>query len=237
MNAKKRIFVIGNSHAASLKSGWDSIKDEYPHSELVFFAHRGLSMKRMTARKGGLYPETEDLKKAICHTSGGEDHIAVEKYSAGLLYGMDLHALPPEKNVFYSETVLAKSVEGSIAPTVLWSLVNKVRSLSELPIYLGHVPQMASLKANPVEDTDLSTYQSVIERMGRFIQKQSKVFLIPQPTKTFLNARETRHEFATGSTRLDIGDAKSNEKHHIHDRVHMNGEYGALFLKDFLQAL
>jgi hypothetical protein len=109
-----RICVLGNSHVASLKLGWDSLKTQYPNVDITFFANRQRRMEALQVEKGKLVPDNEALKTAIAYTSNGLTSIDSRKFDLYLLYGLDLKPYFPP-TTFFSAAVLKESILGSVS--------------------------------------------------------------------------------------------------------------------------
>ncbi len=66
----QRICVIGDSHAAALKLGWETIRAGLPGMELDFYAAPKPHMAAFAAEDGKLVATSTALKKFLEQTSG-----------------------------------------------------------------------------------------------------------------------------------------------------------------------
>jgi hypothetical protein len=103
-------------------------------------------------------------------------------------------------------------------------------------VYVGHDPQEAQGRKKR-EATRSLPYDGVYDLTKNALRAEN-VHLVQQPRRTFADSWFTKPQFSAGSTRLDIGDAKSNELHKDVDNKHMNGEFGRIWLEEgFFPAL
>ena len=60
-----KICVLGNSHIASLKNGWDRVGQKYPDIELVFFGARGAGLDGLELDGKALVAANDDLRHSL----------------------------------------------------------------------------------------------------------------------------------------------------------------------------
>jgi hypothetical protein len=108
-----------------------------------------------------------------------------------------------------------------------------IRRVSEAPIYVGHNPQPAS--GDEVTSEQMN-YAAVHDLLAKELDVEG-TNLIAQPPETLVNGWNTKFEFAKGSTRLDIGDNRSNEPHPDQDVSHMNMDFGRIYLERLIQVV
>jgi hypothetical protein len=106
-----------------------------------------------------------------------------------------------------------------------------IRKVSDAPIYVGHNPQRASSDELPSEQM---TYAEVHALLAKELDVAGAQ-LIAQPPETLVNGWNTKPELARDSTRLDIGDKRSNEPHPEDDVSHMNMDFGRAYLVHLFQ--
>ena len=91
-----KICVIGNSHVASLKEGYDSLKQSNPRwadIDLTFFAARAKLIMALDIIHGAdgasllAGAKGSELETSIEYTSGGKKVIDLRDYDHCLLYG------------------------------------------------------------------------------------------------------------------------------------------------------
>lgn len=222
-----RVCVLGSSHAACLKNGWDRIQDEYPDFELRFFAARGKKIGQLQVDGTRLVPANERLRKMIRHTSGGLDEVDPAEADLFLFAGLGVR-LHVNDGPFYSESVQRLAREDALRESIALSLLTKIRPLSQAPAFLMHTPLPAG---GPHAHEPVSEYLDTVTWLnGQFLESLDAEIL-PQPSSTLDSGFRTRPEFSVGSVRLDIGDKRSGELHPDQDNRHMNADFGERFLR------
>ena len=230
-----RLCILGNSHTASLKLAWDIIADQHPDIDIVFFANRGTTMEALQVEGNMLVPDNEALKTAIAYTSGGLTSIDIQQFDVCLLYGLDLKPYFSPKS-FFSESLLKEAMLSHVSSSISWELLQKIRMISDCTVFLGHTPLNAAASTTN-ERGDISTYQMGIKLLNQSVFKKYNASVIEQPLDTIVNSSKTMLKYSIGSTRLDIGDEMSNELHPTNDSMHMNAQFGILYLNDFFKTI
>jgi hypothetical protein len=228
-----KICVLGNSHAASLKNGWDDISCNFPNIQITFFASRANGLQGLIIDDNRLVPNTKELSKNIAFTSGGSDHVDLGAYDIFLIYALGL--LLPTIDRRCSRSVAEQSCMDRFSRNLNSTLCKRIRTASKKPIFLGHTPQMAKPLPSPPRANQLNYYE-VLRLMNRCLSIEDAT-IVAQPEETLVNDWYTVHEFAIGSTRLDIGDNLSGQVHPDSDVWHMNNIYGRLWLENFFHLL
>jgi hypothetical protein len=228
----KRICVIGDSHAASLKRAWDGMTALHDEFKLRFFCARGLELSGMVVDELRLVPNSEALARTIRFTAG-EDQIDPREYDIFLLYGLGCHPYFVQTDVFHSQSTLTAALRDSAKPTLSFELLLRLRAITAKDIYVGHQPMEAAKADAPPEE--VSVYASSIRRMNDILYRPLRTTIVSQPLETIAGARFTHPSFSKGSRRLAVGDGLDNEFHPDDDRVHMNDDYGSRWLTKFLK--
>jgi len=227
--------VLGNSHVASLRSGWDQISDAYPQHSYTFFAARGFLISKLELEDNMLIPKSLELFNSFTYTSGGQGKIDLNEYDLFLIYGLDFNV--PILDARDSSGLLKALFSDIYQASLTFDLAKKIRGVVSVPIYIGHIPLEA---CNPnftvgFPENCLS-YENCIEKMQSAIEIPN-VTLSKQPLVTRYGEYNSKQEYSKGSRRLDIGDRISNQLHPVDDFMHMNGQFGALWMEDFLANL
>lgn len=226
-----RIAILGNSHVAALKSAWDSMRHFYPTTSITYFASRADGLSCLTAIDNRLVPEDTTVAKNIMFTSGGMDTVNLDDFDLCLLYGLGLrgfYELPA--GIYYSKALLACSYKAQSQSLAL-TLLERIRTVSTIPIFLGHVPLVGAVATAP---PDVAPYLNGIAKANSHSFQTLGATLLPQPLSTISGQRQTQPEFTIGSKRLDVGDTLSSQPYEEGARNHMNSEFGRLWLRDFL---
>jgi len=228
-----KICILGNSHTASLKTGWDKISSDYPQVMLTFFAARGNAMSRLESKLNMLIAKDTELENSLKFTSGGIKQIDLNNYDLFLIYGLGFRIPKLDKRLPSSTLNMLFSEINSKSLSI--NLANKIRDIVSAPIYIGHAPLKADENELSSKDAmNILSYEDVLKKLSLSI-KVSNITLIGQPLITRNGDFNTKREFSKGSTRLDIGDKLSGQLHPDEDLTHMNGQFGALWLENFFK--
>lgn len=228
-----KICVLGNSHVASLKKGWDSIQTDNQKHQLSFFASRQNGLAGLKLNNGTLVPTTPQLLNDISYTSGGMKDIPLNEYDIFLLYGLGLSLSVLDTRL---STAVIQQTCIDIADRVLsFRIAKLIRSASHSKIYIGHNPQR-SMDKNARPRANKFDYKETFAFMSSAIDVVDTV-LVDQPLVSLANGWNTKEEYSIGSTRLDVGDKISNQLHPDKETEHMNGDFGKLYLDSFFQRL
>lgn len=226
-----RVCILGNSHTASLKLGWDAIRDQWPAVDITFFASRAQGLAGLEFRDGvRLVPNNPDLARDIAYTSGGHDNVDLRSYEVFLVYGTWL-MLPPQ-DPRLSCAVRRAALEDVIEASLNFRICSMLLRCPGTLVYSGHDPQPASEGEAPCA----CSYAEILAEAAK-VASEWGVRLVGQPASTLGNGWNTAYALSRGSRRLDLGDSISNELHVDWDVIHMNGTFGRAYLEDFLSGL
>ena len=223
-----RICVLGNSHVASLKLGLEKLPGARQRFTMEFFASRAGALEGLHLKDRRLVPRSENLARAIAHTSGGKRDVVLDDYDAFLVYGLGFRLPVVETQV--SAAVRRQVCRDTAVGTLSFHMCSLLRQATDKPVYVGHDPQEAEGRKRP--DVSRSLPYDGVYDLTKSALRDEDLRLVRQPRGTFANSWFTKPEFAAGSTRLDIGDAKSNELHKDVDNKHMNGDFGRIWLEE-----
>lgn len=226
----KKICVIGNSHIASLKLGWDTLKPAFPGIELTFFGARARALDGLAVRGDALVAGDKELAKALEVTSGGLSRIAAADYDVFLVYGLDF--ILPRLGAHLSEAVRRACLQDVHAGSLNGKVCAQLRQVTGLPVFVGHNPQLAD--GSSAEDS--LAYEALFATPCR-VGAARDMAVVCQPAATLAGGWSTRREFAEGSVRLDIGKGGADVKHPQGEVKHMNARFGEVYLREFLSAL
>jgi len=225
-----KICVISNSHAASLKDGWMTIRNDFPQLEVTFFAapNRAMSELKADISARTLYAENTQLKHTLKFTSGGLDTIEIDKYDAFLVYGLFLSVPRLDRRLsssVKSATVL-DSVNESINHRIAVDLCNMTDATvfySPSPLLSDSILESESERVDPIEHYDL-----VCDSIHNHYDYPNAK-LIKQSAETMGDELTTKKIYSKGSERL-----LQPLKHINEDVMHMNSNYGKKFMQMFL---
>ncbi|HWA89681.1 MAG TPA: hypothetical protein VG889_06565 [Rhizomicrobium sp.] len=243
----RRICIIGDSHAAALKAGWDAIRESEPGRALTFFAAGLPLLAFLEVRDGALVAANERLRYYFQNIAGSdvidpEDHDAYIVCGQGLgLYGVQYvynrcrmaGQAPREHTVELSREEYEAAVDAHLATSRAILTLEKLRAVTQAPTLLVAMPipvretkpeLWEMLERNGDKETMLAIFRGSCARLAA---RHGARFL-PQPAETLLGDGTTRPELSRAAARLHI--AKD-------DLYHMNGDYGAMVLKAAFAAL
>ncbi len=222
------VCVIGDSHVAALKTGWNFIQRDFPELQLDFFAAMGKFMSQLAVRDGALVPLVDDLRERMKQASGGLETIS-GSYDYYLICGLGLGVprAPDEPD----DVVLEKMRQA--APELLAvRTVKMLREITRAPI--GVIP---TPRRSPKEPEAKATHKSVTRSIALFRSACEDVFgelhaeLFPQPAETLSESGAyTKAEFARSPERLSF--VQDGEDH-----THLDASFGAIVLRHALNRL
>jgi hypothetical protein len=235
-----KICVLGNSHTGALKRSWDELissefKERY---DITFFAARSNNLADLRVKNGELVTENEITQKSIEFTSGGLSTIKLDAYDAYLIYGFVRPYIKSDS--FYSNRVTSQSIKDHFINRTGYQLLKKIRMCVETKVYLGHIPFPSSEKQDnwvSLSHTYEQYEQGVNIVNNNFFEEMNST-LIKQPSETLAKInRNTLSKFSKGSLRLAIGESSVIDPHWKADNVHMNDEFGKIWLENFLNTI
>lgn len=227
------VCILGNSHVACLKQGWDRIGMRHPDMRMTFFASRQERLKGLALQGRSLVPADAALARDIAFTSGGLDRVDLSAFDVFLVYALGLAV--PAMDLRLSSAVQRLICRHVLQRSLNLSICGLIRSATQAPIFIGHNPQIAFDERLPLAPNRLP-FESAVALLAEQIDL-ADARLLCQPAQTLFNGWNTRVELSRGSTRLDVGDSISNAEHPADEVMHMNAEFGALYMAQFAAAL
>lgn len=232
-----RLCIIGNSHIAALKTAWDaSIGVEYPGLRPTFFGARGGGLTRLDVQGDVLSTDDPKIRSDLAFTSGGQCRIDPADHDAFLVYGLCRYVNAQVRNyrAGYSRQALETTILDYWAATSLISIIQKLRQITDLPIHAGASP----LEAAPHRSGgDTSGYDRFLCDSNQQVFRYLDAVLIGQPAETIVNGDASAPGYAIGSNRLAVGAENDSVPHQSGEMRHMNAEFGAIWLRQFLNRL
>jgi hypothetical protein len=247
-----RLCLIGNSHLACLKLGWDAIGPRYLGVAPTWFAAGGKFDLRVEFRC--LIPTTGRVKNSFAMTTGGETVIDPLRYDAFVLCGLLLsirravhlainhkpHNLENiEAQHLVSDELFKIALMAEFEKTPALIFARMLRSLTDRKIILFPVPMPSERIADRRKPFAPFQNQAACERLATLFRdavaalaESVTVDVTWQPHATITKDIFTLHEFSEGSARL-----LSNRLHAENDLAHMNAAFGALAMEHILGRL
>lgn len=251
-----KIGVIGNSHIAAFKLGWEEIKAEYPGIDMTFFGSPTTSMRFFRVEDNCLLPTNDTLRENLRWTSGGYEHIpgGMDAYIAvgmgfSFVHLMDLlknHRPPSEydpsdaSQQLISESFFHSAMEGTLKNSNALKLIAQIRQISAAPMVYVPNPYSTTdvldsdryrhFHSRPIRDRVFDYYRDGLNEMV----SGASVRVIEQPDDTIADRMFTTSRYSKGSIKLKRG---MSSPHNGDDYFHMNAAFGATSLRDVLRVL
>ena len=88
MTAPNRVCVLGNSHLASMKTGWDLIRDAHPDHDLTFFGAPKAMMDDLDLEDNILVPGNDKLRNKLKVFSNGHESVDLDAFDTFVISGL-----------------------------------------------------------------------------------------------------------------------------------------------------
>lgn len=227
-----RICVIGNSHAAMIKGGWDRIAAEYPGVSLTFFASPGGAMSQLAARDGRLVARRPELRQDFVITSGGMQDIDPAQFDVFVTCGMKLSLRDPDPRL---SSALRTHLLASQMQSLNLTCARLVRGVTDKPVLLLPIPLRAAEGPEPEGEAETArkAYAAKISALSNMVATD-RLIVVGQPASTIGAGGVTEARWSRGSVKLDHANRKGGDFYGDHDRAHMNADFGALWLRELL---
>ena len=243
----RRICVLGNSHVAALKGGWEAGKTP-DNLKADFFGALSDGMASLSCIEGKLIPKEPEAAEFFCKISGKRTGITPEDYDSFLLCGMGLFpvcvfnnynrfATPSTRNTkaphYVSDACMDDLLWDQIDRTMSVHCARLVRKSTDAPIYLAwqaywaetllniawRAEQMGQLLEYGDQDYVHARMRTIEDRLG-----EEGFSFLHQPAETITKGIMTKARFSRGSVLFREG---LNRPHRDNDVFHMNSDYGA----------
>ena len=230
-----KVCIIGNSHIGSLKRAWDNLKDDYKNIDIIFFGSTGDSLSELEISDFKLVSKSEEINKNLILTSGTDGEISPLDYDHLLIYGLGLQNFVIGKEPFYSKDVIEAAFNDCIKESLLYKIFILIREISDQHIYVGHSPLSAAdqIKSEgPSEE-----YLNAVKKLNHNFFNLHNSELLFQPFQTIVNGAKTHKDYSKNSLRLFPNKQGDLVKHPGDDKIHMNEDFGTIWLKAFLDKI
>ncbi len=253
------VLIIGNSHVASIKTGWDSLNGEFASTiSPTFAAARGRGLLTFKRIGTTFRPTTELCEQELRFTSGGLEHIDVSNYELIVTVGLYLgryrlvenlsrhrteELLPDElPRHLVSNEVQQLTIENAIRGSICTQFIRRLREATDGPIIALEQPMPR--QAVLFESKRKGRWRFA-KKLGKAINEiwehetarlegEYRITVLNQPEATLTGARLTSDEFGIGSIRLQEG---FSEAHRSNEYLHMNARYGEIVLRHLVKRL
>jgi hypothetical protein len=256
MSRSRNICIIGDSHLAALKLGWDEMRPQYPYFALDMFGSPKDRLWNTEFISGKIIPTNALVKNSFLMTSS-RDHIPVADYDAFCVVGcgfdvgrviekLTLHYLFRSKTQgahLVSDGCFKTSVVEALEATLAAKICRMVRQGSRCPIFIFPQPfrsDMILKVRHPrgrfdqlellIQRGDDKLIHDLFRDSCSEFSKKTGVAVIHQPDETRAGNILTKRLYNEGAVRLQPGFAR---KHKQWDCTHMNKDYGVAALRGF----
>lgn len=252
----RQVCVIGNSHIAAIKLGWDIVQSEHPDIKLTFFGSPGRDLNDLRVENGSLVPGSEKTLENLRSTSEGESEIRVENFDVFLIVALDFgirrleeiyrnYRSEEHKNLrsadqYISNACFMQAARGSLKDTWAFDIAKKLKQLVDRPILI--LPQPL-----PSEDITLVRpfwrtmvqYGDDVSLAHSFARISSELaesdkHILRQPDETKAGEIFTKRKYCEGAVRFR---GNFNTKLPDGEFKHMNQEYGVVALRNIVHLL
>ena len=256
-----RVCVIGNSHIAALKLGWDAAVAADPAAwadmRPVFFGAPSDGMRHVKLEDGCIIPKRKDIAEHFQRMSGGQDHIRLADYDGFFLVGLNVsvkrilrfyktHAWvglgTDAEKVRVHPKFMEEFLTERYGSTRLVELAAMIKSTSAAPVVAMAEPHWASWIRHGQEGTADYGWDKAIAagdaiQIGAAFQQTVTAalapyaVLVPQPPETIEDGIMTAAAYNKDASRLISGEGGGT------DAAHMNAAFGQAIWPQVRQAL
>jgi hypothetical protein len=249
--AKHRVCIIGNSHAAALRSGLDLVPELNEKLAFDFFAAQSDLMREMELQGAVLVPTSELTKRRMSIVSGGKLEIKTADYTEFVIVGLGFNVLDvvnvlrkyrlhefqgkgDEAPQFISRACFEALIESMLRASTAVYFARLLRCASRARILVIPQPYPSSdiLKDGiwkQAAESGLLTYVAQrYEDIARRLVEGLQCEIMFQPAGTLLQDGITQAMYSVGSGRLG---AEKTQMHPSGEASHMNALFGAETLR------
>lgn len=251
--------VLGDSHLAALKSGWDETGQKNWNADLSFFGARGNLMRRLKREGRTLVGATEELQEQLKLTSGGRDYIPVDEFEFFFVYALgfglepllrhnarvrsDQHLGASAYEFVISQERFIEEVSKLVENSIAFRTIRMIRRMVDRPVVLVSQPLPVTAirtRENPewpfwseVEEFARVLHPILEEHATRFARKFD-VKILHQPDHTVTDGYFTSQEYRRPWTHKRLPGLKL--LYRTPDFTHVNARFGASLVDMFMNA-
>jgi hypothetical protein len=243
---KIRLLLLGNSHLAAVKLGWDARRSEESDVQVSFFGAPAKWTQHADLTEGTISTANAPLAKKFVRVSGKQS-VHLHDFDAVALVGMyfgfadvlrllrqvHLFTTPPlrPKSQLVSKACLEQMFVDFLSQSSAIDLATRIRPGFHKPLLLVPTPLPAErfLDAPPLVGATSRTFRQsmgelfeIYERAASQTTAKVPLTVVQQPSPTIASTGLTKDRFSQDSVRL-LGEG---HKHPDEDYVHMNTEFG-----------
>lgn len=245
-----KVCVFGNSHCGALIRASSSVIKKFSNTTLDFFALTSLKIFEVSFNSVNFGLESEPSSLKLLKEMSKKDMIDTSYYDCYIVYlpliegdrtKFNNYNFPPSKllyeslNCYFSDAekkAAQKSFYNSLSIGPALSFAQKLSKSTKKKIYIAPTPQKSNIRAQKYSfDIKGSEYYAEGVKILKNYLGDLGFALIPQPENT-IDGMFTKIEYTSGSKDLD-----GKRGHGGTDNMHMNDEYGELYLNHLLQQI
>lgn len=256
-----RICLLGNSHLAAAKLGWDQVANRFPDFDLDFFGFAPGTSARFEAHlevvDRSLVAATPKIQRGFRLTAGGRTRIQGADYSAFVTFGLGFsgpsfaarsicanHRLfdyAESDTYVISRACLTATIEDVLQSERMALPFKTLRAISDAPVFLHSIPgPTLRIMGDPSHANDpcsipglLGAVRSVFDEQCREAGQPDLYTYIPQPHETIDDSGLTKDEFIANG--VGFGAFRGRSK--LTNVGHGNASYGAMVMEKLLSVL
>lgn len=238
-----RHAVLGNSHIAALKFGWNMVHADEPDADFTFFSTPAKQMKTLEVGNGRISSEDEVAQEWFMRSSGHANHVALDEYDRFWIFGggLNTHRLVQlygrfraeshndagTNQIALSDTAFAATVMAAFRKTDAVRFAQLIRSQTDAPIVVLPDPYVAH---HVTEGDDGKGWEQLIaagdaELLAKTFKRVLRRLLADAATPIF-QGRFLCESALTTKSRFSAREG---------DVRHMNARFGAITLRHALR--
>ncbi len=251
----KRVCLIGNSHLACLKLGWDRVRPRHPDLDCTYFGSRGTLCEHLELHDRKLVAAHDDLAADLRWISGGLNDIDLDRYDFFVLMAMQFAPtrvsqvarqfswidprLDARKRLI-SRECFVQSVYDGLRHSIALEIADKISATVDRPIVIVPQPHVsvawrdtAACKAG-FGNAPAACWPLLADIWQDCATKSAAaaaVEVLFQPAATMADSFFTDHRYCRASVMLAEG---LSTAHPADDYTHMNAEYGEAVMEALL---
>lgn len=223
---------MGDSHASALKRGWLRIQNDFPETEITFFAGDKAEWHNVHAMGGKLVPDSARLREQFARSTKGVEEISPD-FDTYIVCSLNLGILMPLGFWASGQYADWESYRAAVNAFVRHSgaahILTELRKIAAAPALVAAAPfqPQAFCKWSPsFDDATSARLRALFEHECEALCADHAAIFVAQAEETIAQNRvTTRTEFAA------VSRDPARE-----DRRHCNEEYGAIALAKILKA-
>lgn len=231
-----KICLIGNSHIACLGEAWS---ENHYGLDITFFGSHLKTIVNTKNIDNIIYATTSSLKSNFIMTSRGKDSIDLNNYDVIVIHGLiqqlinyAIHIESIKNNIYYSSEIIKKS--NPFFSCACHHIVTEIRKTSGIKILCSFAPN--PIQTEPSKVINEFVYKSIVDLFNK-LSEEFNFEILHQPPETLKNYIYTLDRYNKGSKKFDPCTIVGTQEYSHDDTLHMNAEFGHLYLQQLKRRL